>query len=211
MTEDRKLEQFEQAILKKARTECEQILKDAQDRRKAELDQEENRMLEEVYRGMQAEIAHIQAQTVREVSRETQEMKRSLYLQRERYLSELMGLAHKRLEKFAAGPDYAAWLDGCARAVLDSCNTEGGTVFLRPADMTHAKAVSDICGGCPVREDERIRLGGLRLENPARNISVDLTLDTALEQQKEWFVRDSSFIIRTDAISAGEEDCDCSR
>ena len=67
-------------------------------------------------------------------------------------------------------------------------------MLLRPEDLPLAGQVKSAFGReCTVDGSEQIQLGGVLLRSRARGIEVDLTLDSALAEQKDWFFSHSNF------------------
>lgn len=194
-TPNDKLEQFEQAILQKAAAERQEILKAAQEQKSAELDKEENRLLEELYRKIQAEITQIKQDSIREVSAETLSVKKKLHQQREQYLIEMLANARVKLDAFVKSDDYAAFLLDKAQRLADEYRFEDSTILLRGDDLIYADRIKETYGECHIRADEQITIGGMILENHARGIEVDLSLDTALAEQRDWFYHHSGMNI----------------
>ena len=47
-----------------------------------------------------------------------------------------------------------------------------------------------------VEVSDKIKIGGFIIENKATNVVVDESLDTALENQKDWFYKTSGLMIK---------------
>ena len=83
-----KLELFEEAILAKAAAERQEAEQVTERMKKAELDKEENRLLNGLYQQIQDQIHQMQTENVKEISRNARDLKKQLYQQREQYLAE---------------------------------------------------------------------------------------------------------------------------
>lgn len=188
------LESFEQEIMRKAAEERDAVIKAAEEERKAALDKEENRLLEELYQKIQGEIAEIKTNNVKDISRENLELKKQLYRQREQYLSEIIARARVELTAFAKGKDYPAYLIGKAESFAKEYRFPGSVIRLRTEDMPYADRIRQIYGDCTITaDDSSITIGGAILLNTERGVEVDYSLDAALQEQREWFYSNSNF------------------
>ena len=106
-----KLELFEEAILAKAAAERQEAEQVTERMKKAELDKEENRLLNGLYQQIQDQIHQMQTENVKEISRNARDLKKQLYQQREQYLAEIIARARAELAVFSKGPDYPAYLE----------------------------------------------------------------------------------------------------
>lgn len=193
-TQTDKLELFEQEIMQRAAAEKDEILRATEDQKRDELGQEESRLLEEYYRKIQARIAEIKTATLKDIARETIELKKQLYRQREQYLTELLARTRVELSAFVKSVDYEGFLLGKVEALAQEHRYEGSALRLRPADLdAYATRVRELYGDCVVEPDEGISIGGVILQNTARGVEVDYSLDTALSEQRSWFYCNSNF------------------
>lgn len=190
-----KLEIFRQAIMEKANAEHDAILKEAEELKRQELDREENRQLEEMYRSIQAQISQIDIANTKEFSRENLLLKKQLYARREVWLGELIEQVKQELAAFTKTKEYLAYLCKTVGELAAERPGEDGLIEVRSADLVHADALAKAYGGaCEVRANDReIQVGGVRLLNPARGIAIDRTLDAAVAGQREWFYGNSNF------------------
>ena len=191
-----KLELFEEAILAKAAAERQEAEQVTERMKKAELDKEENRLLNGLYQQIQDQIHQMQTEYVKEISRNARDLKKQLYQQREQYLAEIIARARAELAVFSKGPDYPAYLERQTQKLAADCPDDlpDAELLLRPEDLPLAGQVKSAFGReCTVDGSEQIQLGGVLLRSRARGIEVDLTLDSALAEQKDWFFSHSNF------------------
>ena len=191
-----KLELFEEAILAKAAAERQEAEQVTERMKKAELDKEENRLLNGLYQQIQDQIHQMQTENVKEISRNARDLKKQLYQQREQYLAEIIARARAELAVFSKGPDYPAYLERQTQKLAADCPDDlpDAELLLRPEDLPLAGQVKSAFGReCTVDGSEQIQLGGVLLRSRARGIEVDLTLVSALAEQKDWFFSHSNF------------------
>ena len=103
-----KLELFEEAILAKAAAERQEAEQVTERMKKAELDKEENRLLNGLYQQIQDQIHQMQTENVKEISRNARDLKKQLYQQREQYLAEIIARARAGLSRLPRTADAEA-------------------------------------------------------------------------------------------------------
>ena len=184
--EDDKLELFQREILKKAQAQREKILAESQAAKDRALEAEKDRLLEQIFRRMQAEIATLKTDHVKQVSQQAQQLKRQLYAQREGYLSQMVADAQERLAAFTQTPAYAQWLLGQVDRMAAECPWEGSVIRVRPQDLPLADQIKAHFGrACQVQAEGAAITGGAQLENREHGVLLDLTFDAALAEERD--------------------------
>lgn len=128
--------------------------------------------------------------TQRQISAATQVARRELLAVRQTLVESLFAEVEAQLLAFATTPAYGSWL-AKKLAAHRGAFAEGAplTVYVRPADMTHAKALQQALPACAVQPDETILLGGLKAADG--QVQFDDTMDLALATEKEAFYSQS--------------------
>ena len=73
----------------------------------------------------------------------------------------------------------------------------GCILNLRKEDMKYQKELVKAYGfDIEVKDNNQIHLGGFIIENPVTHVVCDETLETALENQKDWFYKTSGLMIK---------------
>ncbi len=112
---------------------------------------------------------------------------RKVLLHRNALVDSLFDDIRAELAEFAVSEDYKAHLAGCAEcADKEEKITEDVNVYCRKSDLAAAEAVMKKYGA-KVGVDRNIRLGGLVFKYPDKGVFIDLTLDTALENERSAF------------------------
>ena len=68
-------------------------------------------------------------------------------------------------------------------------------IYIRDRDKKCSPLIKTAFGDCTVKIDPRIVLGGLRAENAALGRVLNVTLDMALEQQRDWFAENAGLTV----------------
>ena len=74
---------------------------------------------------------------------------------------------------------------------------ENSILKLRKEDMKYKDKLIKAYGmPIEVEVSDKILIGGFIIENEATNVVVDESLDSALENQKDWFYKTSGLMIK---------------
>lgn len=190
-----KLVQFYNAINEYAERQRIGILSETEEQYTAELARAEQEALSDAYRLIQRETAEMRSEIAREISSGEYEGLKALFEMRAGIEKKVFDEAEERLRDFTSGPAYADYLRKAVSAVRSAfSDAPGGTVFrMREADMQYAGMISEEFGSeCEIRTDSGIRLGGIRALSEQLGRALDITLDSRLEQQHEWFCENAN-------------------
>ncbi len=112
---------------------------------------------------------------------------RRVLMHRGRLVDEFFGEVEEGLKLKAASPEYKTYLLGCIKKAGEMLTLDNSVkIFCREADMP---AVNEALKGysCTSEADNRIKFGGMRVSCPEKGVIIDLTLDSALENERENF------------------------
>lgn len=137
------------------------------------------------------EKIRLQEDTNRRLSHSVMDIEAELAQKRSQVTGEVIDACEEKLAAFVAGPEYPAYLQQSARALLKMLHAETAEFYARPEDVKAAEAA--VPAGCSVQPDRGIRLGGLRAKTGA--VEADDTLDVKLDAQKDWFLQNSGMSI----------------
>ena len=200
-----KLEYFEREIMNRVQAESEAIRAETQRMKDEALEQEKARLYDELYNDIQAQVAQIRKDTAGEIAHETQQMKHALYRQREQYLSELLAEARVELASFCKSGAYREFLLGQVRSLAHDWPMEGSVIKVRADDLRFESDLRKLYPGCAVEADDAaVPVGGVVLVNKARGVEIDLSLGSALAQQKDWFYHNSNFMLEDVSAQEGQ-------
>ena len=199
MAEDKKLQKklakFEEEIMNLARTECSTIEAETQSNLESQRASLKAAADAEAAKYFEAELREIDGQFRAAAFSEKDRLGKELFSIREKYMSNVFDLAADRLREFAAGSEYADFLCAKAREAAMQANFAGGTLYLRQEDLSYADALTAILTGCTAVASPEIHLGGLIVVSADGRARLDLSLDIALDEQKQWFFNNSKLDI----------------
>lgn len=180
-------EDFQDAVLESARNQAKAIVEAAQRARDKEL-QAARAQCEA------ADYDVIKAQHERETQRKNAEAvlaaRGEVLRYREELVDEVFAEVEKRLEAFASGKDYPAFLQAKLESYKKDINTEDKLiVYIRKEDMPFSGTLTKVLPAAEIKEDDTIHLGGVKLA--VGPVLYNETLDEALQEQKQQFYAQS--------------------
>ena len=82
---------------------------------------------------------------------------------------------------------------------------EGSVIKVRVDDLRFESDIRKLYPGCAVEADDAaVPVGGVVLVNKARGVEIDLSLGSALAQQKDWFYHNSNFMLEDVSAQEGQ-------
>ena len=189
---DTRAERFLESIRAEGEAACAAI--------RTETDAEIERQLEETRKAQQARAEHTlhfetdraRTRANRELSAARMQARAKLAAQRQQIANDTFAAARDELAAFAAGKDYAAWLQKSAAALAEAMG-QGSTLSARTADLPLLQG--KLPQGVSLAADDTITLGGLRAANPATGLAADDTLEARLDAQHDWFLQNAGLEI----------------
>ncbi len=102
-------------------------------------------------------------------------------------VNEFFGRIEKKLCELTETPRYTAYLSDCIKKAQEySPLTEGVTVLCRTCDTAVMDGLlKDF--NCSLSQCDDIKIGGILVKYEEKNILTDLTIDAALESEREKF------------------------
>lgn len=120
-----------------------------------------------------------------------------IFRKRQQITKEVFEKAKIKLQEYTKTSAYQDKLISYAKECADFFNDSAVEICLNKQDMKYADKISNAFKGeVIVKEVADILIGGLRVYCPSQQIAVDKTLDTKLEEQREWFYANASLQIK---------------
>ena len=143
------------------------------------------------------ELVEISSNASVEASSSQEEKTKKLVEKRDEYVANIFSEAKDKLVAFANSKDYQAYLVKHMEEIGKLYPMSDSTLELREADMKYKDELIKAYGtALEVEVSDKITIGGFIVKNKATNVVVDESLDTALENQKEWFYKTSGLMIK---------------
>ena len=170
-----KLDYFTAVIAADAKAECDLLLEEIRREKESTLTAAEDETLNEAFQYIKSEIARIQVESGRAISKKIMENKRVLFHMRETMLTELLEDAQVKLRDFAQTPAYGQLLiDELSRA-LPAFADAPAVIHLRPADSHLIPALREALATFkPTFAEASFQWGGFLLSCPEKARQLEI-------------------------------------
>lgn len=112
-----------------------------------------------------------------------------IFRTRDEMVDEVFKRSADKIKEFSASPEYKDKLLAYAKEIADSFKDNSCVVYVKEDDLKYADDIKSVfSGSVEVQSDVKIRLGGLRGFCKDLRIVADNTLDSKLENKRQWFV-----------------------
>lgn len=143
------------------------------------------------------ELVEISSNASVEASLSQEEKTKKLVEKRDEYVANIFSKAKEKLVEFVDSKDYKVYLIKHIGEIGKLYQMENSILKLRKEDMKYKDELIKAYGmSIEVEASDNILIGGFIIENKATNVVVDESLDSALENQKDWFYKTSGLMIK---------------
>lgn len=183
---------FLNAIQKFADEQKHQIRSEVERFKEEELKKAEDEGIRDAHALIQKEMVSMRAGIAGELAKKEDEGKKALYTRREQMVGEVFSKAKAKLLQYTKTDEYKDSLKKDAKEAADFFVGETVIVYLKSDDLPLQGELKAIFGNnCSFVAASDIIIGGLKAQCKEKGIVVDFTLDTKLENQKTWFLKNS--------------------
>ncbi len=181
---NKKLEMFQQSIQEHADADAKELTAQLRARRSASGRTKDKLATKEALNKIRTEVTRSEADFRREMSRCDYELKKSVLVHRNEIITEFFAETEEKLKAFAASDKYNDYLRRSLEKIRAAIALDSATlIFARPCDVDIVRTLTS----CEVTADNTIMLGGLRAMCRNKMVLCDVTLDTALKEEKKSF------------------------
>ena len=132
-----------------------------------------------------------------EISESHIERTKKLIKKRDEYVKNIFDQARDELKAFVKSDEYLPFVEAKIQRVAENFKDSQSIMYVSHDDFKNKDAFVKAFGtDIEVQASDDIQIGGFILENKASSLVVDETLDFALNNQKDWFNKNSGLIIR---------------
>ena len=191
-----KTDNFLKAIEKYAAEQRSKIESEAEEFKSKELNKAEEDGLKEAYVLLQKKMLSINTGIARELSKAENASRKSTFIKRQEIENKVFGSAKEKLLEYAKTDKYIAGLLDSVKAVSKKLTADDVILYVCERDIKlKDKIISAFGRKCDVQVSNEIRIGGVTGISRKGGILADETLDTKLQNQKEWFCENSGLTI----------------
>ncbi|MDR0292626.1 MAG: V-type ATP synthase subunit E [Oscillospiraceae bacterium] len=184
---EEKLRHFTDAILTDAREETDTLYGEIKSEEEAFMSAAVDEALAGAFRYIKTEVARIESDCGRRLSRAVMANKREIFLRREAMADEVMEAVGERLAVFTGTPGYGDYLESVLMRLLDILDGDI-IVCLRPEDAHLEAMLADLSARRGVTfADGNFSLGGMEVSCPQKGLHADATFDTRVDELRGHF------------------------
>ncbi|SDN25568.1 hypothetical protein SAMN05192585_11462 [Acetanaerobacterium elongatum] len=185
---DEKLQRFEDAVLSQAKQRCDEILSGVEQVKKRELTTTEDAALSNAYELIQGEVTGITVESAREISQRRFAQKQEYLHRRAALEKSIFDNVKQRIIAYTRTEEYKSYLKAAAEKLKAEFAGKDVTLSLMPGDQPLEQLVrNSFQAPCKVVFTDAITLGGIVLTDNSNGYISDLSLDTVLNDQRDWF------------------------
>lgn len=188
---------FLSAIEKYAEQQREALISETELFEKQAMQKAEEEGLRDAYNLIHKEQDAMKSAISADMAKKESEGNLLIFKKRQQITNQVFAKATEKLQEYTKTRAYYEKLVAYAKECAEFFDNATVEICLSKQDMQYANDITKLFKGeCTVKEVADIIIGGLRVYCPERQIAVDKTLDTKLEEQREWFYINSDLQVR---------------
>lgn len=191
-----KTDNFLKAIEKYAAEQRSKIESEAEEFKSKELNKAEEDGLKEAYVLLQKKMLSINTSIARELSKAENASRKSTFAKRQEIEDKVFERAKEKLLEYAGTDKYIQKLLESTKTVSEKLTADDVTLYVCERDLKlKDKIISAFGRKCDVQASNEIQIGGIMGISRTVGLLADETLDTKLQNQREWFCENSGLTI----------------
>lgn len=191
-----KLNKFASIVLQDANEERDKLIEETEDKYQTIIAEKESEYLEEAYKLIQKCKTEAKKASGEELMQIEMDSRKKLLLKREEIINNVMTEVRERLSEFKHSPEYGDWLVRKAKAALFEAGEGNKTIYISGDDMKYKPSLESIGEAAVEGTADHGLMGGIRVYNHDKNISVDYSLKELFAAEKLLFLQNSGLSIR---------------
>lgn len=161
------------------------------------LKQAEEEGLRDAYNLIHKEQDAMKASIAADLAKKEAQGNLEIFKKRQQITEEIFAKATAKLQEYTNTPEYEKRLTLNAQECAKYFGNDDIELCVCKKDVPLGNKLAKLFNGnCLVKEVADITVGGFRVYCPGKQIAVDKTLDTKLQEQREWFYANSALQIK---------------
>ena len=188
---------FLKAIQKYADEQKHQIESEVEMFKKEELEKAKEEGLKDAYNLIQKEQSSRRSKIISNTAKVESESKKALYQKRIEITENVFNKAFKKLSDYSLTNEYIENMKKTAKEIAQTLQGQNCIIKIKPKDEGLKGDLSACFNGCnvTVEIEKLILIGGFEVFCQDKGVFIDKTLDTLLNDQKEWFYENSKLTL----------------
>ncbi len=193
-----KINTFTSLVLKDAEEKRKKLLENVEKEYTERIDAKETELLQEAYENIQQNLHDAQKDANARVLHAELDAKKKLILRREEIISEVMKAAKEKVVEFTKTDEYEKWLISKIEKALFEVGKGNKTVYISSDDIRLKEKIENIADTGKITVEaasEKDFIGGAKIINNDRKISVDYSFKEMLSEEKQKFLQSSGLAL----------------
>lgn len=195
LTEKEKLDEFSRSIRRELSAQLRQIDQEVSSYKHAETERIENEVYQDCYRLIQTESEMIRLSFTTRRSKAVAEIRRSMLLKRDEFVSKIFDQVLDRLRAFTTSPEYEAFLRRKLLAAAGEITFQKPMLQVTEQDLQKQALFLEVFPSATITASPQIGIGGFVLYDEGKAFVINESLENTLEEQKSWFYANSGLRI----------------
>lgn len=191
---DKRLDIFLNSVTDYAQAQCKKLERTAETQMQKEITAYKKQAAEKSRSNTNREIGKIQSAAANKAAQYESEKRLALANLRKELADGIFDEITLKIKTFTQSSEYADFLKKSAQGLIEIIGSEI-VFYVRPCDMIYARLLNEIAENAEIREDGKIRFGGIIATDKAETLRADDTLDSRLSNEKKAFFENADFKI----------------
>lgn len=193
-----KINTFTSLVLKDAEEKRDKLLENVEKEYTERLDAKETELLQSAYESIQQNIHDAQKDANARVLHAELDSKKKLILRREEIISEVMAAVKNKIVEFTKSSEYEKWLLSKIEKALFEVGKGNKTVYISSDDIKLKEKIEQLPDTGKITVEaaaEKDFIGGAKILNNDRKLSVDYSFKEMLSEEKQKFLQSSGLAL----------------
>lgn len=189
---DAKTNNFLNAIQKYADKQKQDMQQEIETFKAEEMKKAEDEGLKAAYDIIHKEMDNNKTVITREFAKKEKESQDELFLERAKMMQTVFDKTTEKLIAYTATEEYKNKLTLQAQNIAKLFGNKSCIIYINEKDRNFASQLQDCFSGeTQVKATPEIKIGGIKVYCEEMNIIADETLDSKLQDQRQWFTENS--------------------
>lgn len=189
---DAKTNNFLNAIQKYADKQKQDMQQEIETFKAEEMKKAEDEGLKAAYDIIHKEMDNNKTVITREFAKKEKESQDELFLERAKMMQTVFDKTTEKLIAYTSTEEYKNKLTLQAQNIAKLFGNKSCIIYINEKDRNFANQLQDCFGGeTQVKATPEIKIGGIKVYCEEMNIIADETLDSKLQDQRQWFTENS--------------------
>ncbi len=194
---EERLLNFSNSVLKDADNQKNLYLDKIQKKKSEAMEKAEKEFLAEIYNYINTKMNHIKNETNQKISKKTMENRREILKKRDEIYDETIDMVINKLKDFTSGEEYKKLIVNTVKNNIDKIGKDGTILYIgeKDEDLKGDIMKSLLLKTPKIEIDVNIKFGGFKIVNSEKHIIVDETVDSKIDEQKDYFAQISKLTL----------------